>query len=175
MDFSEKNETRAFAASVYATEILNRAEWAKQARAELVNAAPTPDPAYIIRKAVEVVSHAMAIYRILDPEDRSRNKKVKERAKLLREYWPNVPDPPGELALLRNSIEHFEERLDDWFSSVGDEISGVIDLHVGDDVGGQGAKYLRRIQGGVFSVMGHSIDMRDICRWIVDVERTIKC
>lgn len=152
-------------------EVQFRVEWLLSAAEELGNAQESKaSPSVLIRKAIEVVSHAMAIYRILDPEDTSARSTVKERIELLREVWPDVPPPPPGLRDVRNHVEHFEERLDKWFAS-GDN-SNVIDLVANITVRVEpGARLVafRRLSGSILSFMDHSVDLAETCEWARNV------
>ncbi len=84
---------------IYEQEILNRREWINES-VERYNESKdnSKRPSVVINYAMSIINHAMVVVRMLDKKAVSSRKsdkeRSKERAKILHERNPGIPDPP---------------------------------------------------------------------------------
>lgn len=75
----------------------------------------------------------MSISRLLywhTASKRNGSKEIaKQRSKAIKRRWPKIPLSPKTLRDVRNSLEHFEERMDEW--AVSDSSHIFIDNNIG--------------------------------------------
>lgn len=133
--FFPKNEDKLnFVMEIYEGEISNRRDWINESVIRLNEALSEQlSPSIIIHYAMTIINHAMVVVRIIDREaissKKSNKAKSKERAEILHNRNPGLPEPPVNLRKIRNDFEHFEERLDEWASAPNPNIH--IDLNMG--------------------------------------------
>ncbi|EFV78937.1 hypothetical protein HMPREF1013_00821 [Bacillus sp. 2_A_57_CT2] len=113
-----------------------------------------------------IIIDAMAILRILDPTGARNYSRAKERVKIIKKKWPNIPDAPNLLRIIRNKFEHFEEYYDEWFSTaqgphVSDIDSTFLMLYRVDH-------YDKKIY-----YMEHELSIIDVKRWVQGVNQII--
>jgi hypothetical protein len=169
--FPNQKDRLNFVIETYATEIKLRRNWVLEAARELNSTMEDGQPVTaVIRRAIDMINNAMVIVRILDEEGiGARNKeRAKERARLIRERWPDLPQPPQGLRNIRNDYEHFEERLDQW--AVSSDRKVIADMNFGPEVGGTEVyENLRRLSGSTLHFWSNSVDLNEVLDWALDV------
>ena len=113
----------------YLRELLIQSDYARTSL-ERMNEILTGErtPALFFREAQGFLSHAAAISRILWPP-RAKDTRAKDRGKHLLAVL-RVPDNhPLRTRTLRDHLEHFDERLDQWCQETTH--GGIIDLCIG--------------------------------------------
>ncbi|PFJ08261.1 hypothetical protein COD67_23085 [Bacillus cereus] len=94
--FSDVEEEQDFILDRYADEIRLRTEWIIDTATE-INSSLTEghSASSVIRKTMDLIGHAIVILRIVDPEGigarRSELDRTKERVRLIRKKWPEIP------------------------------------------------------------------------------------
>lgn len=163
--------------SLYAREILLRAEWVRAAYAECrAGVGSHCPPSYTIRRGLEVVAHAMAILRILDATGARDRPRAEQRVQDLHDEWLGLPTAPARLRDIRNHYEHFEERgLDDWVEcgnrdwvDMNAAYGGSIDMLIGNAI-----THIRWLdeKGGRcrLGMLDEAVDLDDILQWVEEV------
>jgi hypothetical protein len=114
----------------------------------------------IFRHLDAILSHAGRISLILWPA-RERNK---ARGEILRKMLGVSDDDVLSNRSLRNSLAHFDERLEEWFASTGGSM--VIDLNVAPSVPVDRQKALRHFMPDkmIYVFQSEEYDMRSIAR-----------
>jgi hypothetical protein len=128
------------------------------------------------RKATEIISHAMGIVRMIeeagfvkDPEERA---KMRERIWIIHERW-ELPKPPNKLRKIRNNLEHFEQKMDEWVT--GSNTLNVVDFNYGDlglEVGPLDS--FRNINHFDFFFRKQSVNLKEIYEWSKDISLSLE-
>lgn len=159
---------------IYEQEILNRKEWINESVKRYNEARDGNGGAsIIINYAMSIINHAMVIVRILDKEaisSRKHDKKrSKERANILHERNPGLPDPPEKLRRIRNDYEHFEEKIDVWATSSKSNV--YIDLGVispGAVIYSEAKEneIFRQIEGYELTFWNNRVNLQEVIQWV---------
>lgn len=162
----------------YADEIRLRAEWIFDTAEEVNKSLKEEDTAStVIRKAMDLIGHAVVIMRIIDPEATgtraNERDRTKERVRLIREKWPEIPSEfPVGLRKVRNDYEHFDTRIDEW--AMTSERRLYADLIVGPMIGGLGAhENLRRFKGGTLYFWDNAVNLTEVVTWVNQVSLAV--
>lgn len=163
-----------FILSIYSCEIIRRVKWTVSAAEEVnrkLNTSPSNNEE-IIREATDMINNAMAILRMIEPSGRPEHPEwAQERIAILKNKW-SFPQPPAGLRRVRNMLEHFEEKIDEW--AINSPSHNYVDLHVGEPIGGVHTKdHFRRFERELFYFWGQSVNLTEVCRWVLDVKREI--
>lgn len=159
--------------AIYESEISTRNEWIEENVDRLNESMEHSSASIIISYAISIVNHAMLVLRLVDKsatgarKENNKKEKAIERAKILHEKHPNLPNPPGKLRLIRNDYEHFESRLDEWATSANP--SYYIDLNVGGGIKVTGSKRkdeFRSLVGFNLMFWNNSLDLQEVVEWI---------
>jgi hypothetical protein len=112
----------------YLRELLIQSEYARISVERMNEILTERNPRLFFREAQVFLSHAAAISRILWPP-RAKDARARDRGEYLRTVL-SVPDNhPLRTRTLRDHLEHFDERLDQWCQETTH--GGIIDLCIG--------------------------------------------
>ncbi|MBS4223328.1 hypothetical protein [Lederbergia citrea] len=123
------------------------------------------------RKATEIINHGMAIVRMIEPagfvKNSEQRERMNERIKLINQRW-DIPNPPARLRSLRNSLEHFEQKMDEWVTkSPG---LNVVDFNYGELVSGlSNMDYFRNLNKYDFFFRKQSVNLKEIYEWSKEI------
>ena len=110
------------------------------------------------------VVHAANVDKILDPKPSNLRKQV------LRKRIDLTGIDLKGLRRLRNHLEHFDERLDDWIANY--EGIPFFDNNIVDGTRGYPVKaFLRAIDGDTFKFYGESYDLAEIYKRLLEIEK----
>lgn len=172
-----------FVERIYLTELATQCDYAIGA-AERINSllntwpAPTRE---LFREIAGFLQHAASVSRLLWPPG-SPNAAHKARAEARGDHLRQILAVPHSHALrartLRDHLEHFDYRLDDWAESSRDKI--VVDHHVGPraSIGGDvisDADILRLFDPATsaFVFRGETFNIQDLADGIVDIRERV--
>jgi hypothetical protein len=155
----------------YLTEIILQADYAvlsaQQVNTLLQNQA---NSAFVFREMYALLSHAAGVSRILWPtwiKDPDRRDIARARGDHLRQSLGIGEDHPLRVRVLRDHLEHFDERLDRWSQETTH--GGIVDLHIGPTsfIGGEAiarGDFLRvyEPERKVFTFRGDEFDIQQL-------------
>ncbi|MBU9723063.1 MULTISPECIES: hypothetical protein [Bacillaceae] len=167
--FPNNQEKLNYVMRIYEEEINNRNDWIKENAEQLNSSFQTKSASVVINYAIGIINHAMLVVRLVDIEAiGSRNKqRSKERAKLIHERNPGLPNPPSSLRLIRHDYEHFEERLDEWATQ--ENPNTFVDLTVGGGImlpQQNTQDTFRQLEETTLKFWNHSIDLQEVVTWV---------
>jgi hypothetical protein len=116
----------------YLNELLIQSEYARTSVGRMNEMLTEGNPAPFFREAQGFLSHAAAISRILWPpqvKGRAKNTRAKDRGEHLRAVLGVSDNHPLRTRTLRDHLEHFDERLDQWSQETTHGV--IIDLCIG--------------------------------------------
>ncbi|MES1038969.1 hypothetical protein [Peribacillus simplex] len=166
---------------IYSMDMKVKALWVQNAYEEYSNLMSSGEFNVLLafRKATEIINHSMAIVRMVeeagfvkDPRERA---KMRERIMLINNRW-EVPKPPKKLRAIRNSLEHFEQKMDEWVTSSRE--LHVIDFNIGELSTGTGSianvNYFRNIDGYNFYFRRKPVNLTEIYNWSKEVSMCLQ-
>ena len=170
---------------VYASEIERRTKYVNQAKEELDRIVEnTNSDIDSLRKVMEIVNHSAAISRMKQKAGRPPTKEMrdimKDRVKAINDKWADLPKEPAGLIAIRNSLEHFENRLDDWSANSKTNVHigsiNVIGVELDEAIKVKNAekKYWRVFDGENFSLFNDSINIIEVCEWVNEMNLAVK-
>lgn len=134
----------------------------------------------ILRHFVSGITYAMSIVRILNVGGARNKGNAERRVNLIKTKWPDLPEPPQGLKEIRDSLEHFEERLDTWaFTSSS---KSIIDLNVGININKealasyniQETELLRNIDDEYnFIFWNKKVSLESVMQWVEELSEKI--
>jgi len=126
--------------------------------------------AFVFREMYALLSHAAGVSRILWPpwiKDASKREIARVRGQYLRQSLGIGEDHPLRVRVLRDHLEHFDERLDRWSQETTH--GGIVDLHIGPTsvIGGEAiarGDFLRvyEPERKVFTFRGDEFDIQQL-------------
>ncbi|GKU82576.1 hypothetical protein [Niallia sp. NCCP-28] len=171
---------KEFVLDRYRDEIITRAEWTLKYLDEGYLA---DDNREKMRQYTSAIIYAMSISRLIywhtSPIGTPKRRLAKQRAKAIKNKWPNIPSPPDTLRKVRNKLEHFEESMDEWASSDESNIfidsNSWFDLNMVNIEGIGSARIFRNIDSrGNFNVLGEKVNLDAINHWCIKVIESLK-
>ncbi len=146
---------------VLVLEAFTRSLWGLDAIVDAAEAhARGSEESDVIRHLVEAVSHAAGIQRLVVADQ------ARDRVAFLGSKMEDLPRPPMTLRDLRNTLEHFEERLDRWALP-------TISRHLGRDTpkGMSAPMPVRSYSEDLktFCVLDHCIDIWELADWLESI------
>lgn len=161
---------------IFLAEVVSQAESAFLSIGEMNNAIQTPGNGnrQFFRAAHYFLIHTAAISRILWSD--SKNKEVKKRTAQLRKLLGLPEEHVLRSRRLRNHIEHYDERIDDWIRSSRNHNIVVDMIGPRNAVGGDGIQdqdIFRSYDPSskCFYFRGELFDIQEIANGISDVHR----
>lgn len=96
---------------------------------------------------------------------KGKNKtQAEERLRALEQSYPGIPQPPTSMKKIRNSIHHFDERMDDWLFEQVSENNGSY-AYMTDSDGNIGALASKDLQGEPFNFERSMLDENQFLYW----------
>ena len=136
------------------------------------------DSALVFRELYALVANVAGVARILWPpwiRDPDKRRTAEIRGEHLRQALGIVDNHPLRSRALRDHLEHFDERLDQWSQETGH--GGIVDLHIGPTsvIGGDAiarGDFLRVYQPErkVFTFRGDEFDIQQLVTAAVAVK-----
>jgi hypothetical protein len=112
------------------------------------------------------VVHAANIDKLLQP------KPANQRMKILEKYFDLRGINLKEFRRLRNHLEHFDERLDNWISNYDGHT--FFDTNLVDGTRGFPEKaFLRAMDGDIFKFYGENYDLATMFTQLLEIEKQI--
>lgn len=143
-----------------------QAEFAKRSSSAFRNAEDKGAVIEVFFHLHHFLIHAANIDRILDMKPGS------ERHSILNGHLDLSGVDLKSFRHLRNHLEHFDERLDQWVRDF--EGHALFDMHVITGAKGFPVKaYLRTFDGGTFKFHRESYNMAELCSTILEVDRQV--
>ncbi|MGB3568440.1 MAG: hypothetical protein WBA30_14960 [Priestia megaterium] len=132
----------------------------------------------IIRHFVSGITYAMSIVRLLNVGGARDKRNAQRRVNLIKTKWPDLPEAPQGLKKVRDSLEHFEERLDTWaFTSSS---KSIVDLNVGINTAALApfnineTELLRNIDDkGNFIFWNEKVSLKSVMEWVQELSEKI--
>ncbi|MED4135708.1 hypothetical protein P4668_25285 [Priestia megaterium] len=162
----------------YKREIVLKAEWIINNISKSISFYNQRKPSKeIMENVMNAVNYAMSIYRLINVAGARNKSLASERVRLLTARWPELPKAPEGLKLIRDDLEHFEERLDSWVvdaKRVGNYSLGDLGVGFSEDMklmeGMSDKGYLRSISNQWnFKFWEHSVSLIAIFDWAQDL------
>jgi hypothetical protein len=139
---------------VYAEEIIYRL---KQQQKH-INTISYSDP----EEVLYLIVNAIKILNIVSPGRTKIPKRTNERLMHIKSNFGNIPLPPKEFRNVRNKIEHFDEYIEEWFSTTGG------DFAFKEETTGFIYRY-DPSNGGIFYYLEHELRINDVVQWVEEV------
>jgi hypothetical protein len=175
-----------FVMEIYESEIKNRRIWMKEVALQLnkIIKSEIPSPSIAIFYASSIVSQAMLILRLIDKEAISarkannEKKKSKERAKIIHERNPDLPEAPNDLRRIRNNYEHFEAKLDEWATTPRPKSYIDLNMVIGTApmIGGgfHEKDVFRSLENMNLKFWNREVNLQEVADWVNQVGQIIE-
>ncbi|MEW5717723.1 MAG: hypothetical protein AB1817_03770 [Chloroflexota bacterium] len=153
-------------AEIYIGEAVHQIRYAKMCFAAYKRAKQDDDIPLVFFHVHHFVVHAANVDKVLDP------KTANSRIQVLKECIDLTGINLKALRRLRNHLEHFDERLDDWVAHYEGE--PFFDMNLVDGTRGFPEKaFLRALDGDVFKFYGESYDLAELFSQLLEIEKCI--
>lgn len=153
-------------AKIYVGEVEHQIHYAKMCFENYKKARQDGDIPLIFFYVHHFVVHAANIDKLLMP------KPTNPRMKILGKYFDLASINLKEFRRLRNHLEHFDERLDNWV--LNHEGHTFFDMNLVDGTRGFPEKaFLRAMDGDVFKFYGESYDLSLMFDQLAEIEKQI--
>jgi hypothetical protein len=153
-------------AKIYIREAVHQICYAKMCFAAYKQARQDDNIPLVFFHVHHFVVHAANVDKVLDPRD------TNPRIQILRECLDLTGIDLKALRRLRNHLEHFDERLDDWVTHY--EGRPFFDMNLVDGTRGFPEKaFLRAMDGDVFKFYGESYDLAELFTQLLEIEKCI--
>ncbi|SMQ85058.1 hypothetical protein SAMN05444673_6362 [Bacillus sp. OV166] len=88
-----------------------------------------------------------------------------------------MPNEPDGLKAVRNSLEHFENRLDEWSAKSKRHISITIIGAKADVIKVDGddsdMKYWRVFNSDKFTLFNDTVSISEVCKWVKNINKIV--
>lgn len=166
--------------ALYLMELLNQCDCASKVADKmnkLLQERPYPPESFM--EAEHLLQHSSAISRFLWPpgiRDKLKDTRAKERGKYLREKLGVSSNHVLQDRTLRDHIEHFDERLDDWAETshhrnMVDRFIGPRSQIGGDAIGDKDIIRLYDPETNIFIFRGEEYNIQKLVDGIADIQQ----
>ena len=153
-------------AKIYIGEAVHQIRYAKMCFAAYKQAKQNNDIPLVFFHVHHFVVHTANLDKVLDP------KPPNPRTQILKEFIDFAGVDLKMLRRLRNHLEHFDERLDDWVTHYHGE--PFFDMNLVDGALDFPEKaFLRAMDGDVFKFYGESYDLEKLFAQLLEIEKRI--
>lgn len=154
---------------IYLVEIKHQIHYAKMCFHNYQKARQENDIPMIFFYVHHFVVHAANVNKLLYPNPKKTNH---PRKKILEKHFDLTNIDFKDFRDLRNHLEHFDERLDEWVSNY--EGSAFFDMNLVDGTKGFPEKaFLRAMDGDTFKFYGESYDLSKLITQLLEIEKQI--
>lgn len=154
-------------AKIYIEEIKHQIQYAKKCFDSYKKARQNNEISLIFFYVHHFVVHVANVDKLLTPA-----KSTSLRAKLLSEHFDMTSINLKDFRRLRNHLEHFDERLDNWILNY--EGYTFFDMNLVDGTKGFPEKaFLRAMDGDIFKFHGESYDLAQMFEELAKIEMQI--
>jgi uncharacterized protein YcaQ len=160
---------------VYLREILIQADYAILAVQRMNQLLQDGAPDLFFKEAQALLAHAAAISRILWPPRASKDRRASARGTHLRDVLGIAEDHPLRTRTLRDHLEHFDERLDQWaeqsaHGGLVDRIIGPVTVIRGPSIGRRDFLRAYDPKPKVFTFRGDEFDIQKLVAGVEEVK-----
>ncbi|MCI0555678.1 MAG: hypothetical protein L0287_32430 [Anaerolineae bacterium] len=153
-------------ANIYIQEVIHQIQYAKKCFASYRKARARDGIPNIFFYVHHFVVHVANVDKLLDP------KLSNPRNKILRDSIDFTKVDLKGLRRLRNHLEHFDERLDDWIANYDGK--PFFDNNLVDGTRGFPEKaFLRAMDGDIFKFYGESYDLPEFYKQLLEIDKLV--
>jgi hypothetical protein len=106
-----------------------------------------------------ILSNAIKILNIVKPGRTFNPARTRERVALIKQYWGRIPEAPKGLREIRNKLEHYDEYIEEWFSSTEGDFAYKLETI------GMIYRY-DPSNGGVVYYLENYVVIKDVIDWV---------
>lgn len=154
------------AETIYLNEAEHQIQYAKICFANYKTAAAVKDIPQMFFHVHHFVVHIANIDKLLDPKSSNPRRNILQDSIDLRTL------DLKQFRRLRNHLEHFDERLDDWVKNYSGHAFFDMNLVTGTK-GFPDRAFLRALDGSIFKFHGDSYDLDALYQQLLDIEKQI--
>lgn len=171
---------KGYTLKVYLGEFENQLHFAKVCYADYLRSKHYEDPnKYVFMHAHHFLSHCANIAKLLYPEVREKNPGKELEIKRWRStvlsniFGREQKDKLKNLVKVRNDLEHFDERIDEWV--LGSKRHNFVDMNINDRgplsiAGVDGRDFFRNLEGGALTFAGRNYNLDELYNLVLSLE-----